>query len=279
MPEPVTAELIAGATPPVRPHELRRLARLLHDRCGIRLRPGKEALIRSRLARRLAAVGARSFDRYLDIVERGDGAELRALIDALTTNKTGFFREAPHFDYLRSRLAPALAGGTRALRLWSAGCSTGEEPFTIAMVLRDALPPARYATTRILATDISTRALAAARAAAYDARAVADVPPPFRRTAFVRRGESESYRVRAELRAAVRFARLNLVDRWPMRGPFDAIFCRNVMIYFDQHARQRVVERFIELLAPGGHLFVGHSESLGVLARGLRYVQPAVYAR
>ena len=266
--------------PEVRAHELRRVARILYETCGIRLRPGKEALVRSRLARRVLASGARSFAEYLDHVEREAGrAERDAMVDALTTNKTSFFRESAHFDVLRTTLAPRLARDTAPIRLWCAGCATGEEAYTIAMVLRDALPPARFAATRILATDISEQALARARAARYADGAVAGVPEGIRRAAFVRDSRADTWVVRDELRAVVRFARLNLMAEWPMHGPFDAIFCRNVMIYFDGAARQRVVSRLAALLAPAGFLIVGHAESLGAAGYGLRYVRPAVYVR
>ena len=275
----------SGSAPALRGHEFRRLRALVYESCGIRLRAGKEELVRARLGRRLAATGARSFGAYLDRVvadaERGAPGELSALVDALTTNQTAFFREPAHFEYLRTVLLPVLARGTRPVRVWSAGCASGEEAYSLAMVLREELPAARLADARILATDISARSVDLARAGTYAPRALAAVPPALRRRYFARpTGEGpERAVVRPELRALVRVARLNLIGEWPMQGPFDAIFCRNVMIYFDAAVRQRLVERFARLLAPGGHLFVGHAESLGALTHPLRYVQPAVYLR
>ena len=270
-------------SPPLRPHEFRRLRELLYETCGIRLREGKEELVRSRLGRRVIDAGASSFGAYLDRVENDAAgrqfAELGALVDALTTNQTAFFRESAHFDFFIAKVLPAMAHRTQPLRVWSAGCSTGEEPFTIAALMREHLPPDRFAGARILATDVSSRALARARAATYGARAITAIPAPLRRRMLDVSAAGDRFVVRDELRAVVRFARLNLIRDWPLHGPFDAIFCRNVMIYFDAGVRQRLVERFWHMLAPGGHLFVGHSESLGTLTHGFRYVQPAVYVR
>jgi len=269
--------------PPLRPHEFRRLRELLYETCGIRLRAGKEELVRSRLGRRVADTSARSFAAYLDRVEHQAAqrqfAELGALVDALTTNQTAFFREPAHFEFFRAKVLPGMVHGPRPIRVWSAGCSTGEEPFTIAVLMREHLPPDRFAGARILATDVSSRVLARARSATYGARAVTAIPATLRRRMLDVSSSGDRFVVREELRAMVRFARLNLIREWPLRGPFDAIFCRNVMIYFDAGMRQRLVERFWHMLAPGGHLFVGHSESLGTLTHGFRYVQPAVYVR
>jgi len=269
--------------PPLRPHEFRRLRELLYETCGIRLREGKEELVRSRLGRRVADAGAPTFAAYLDRVENDAAqrhfAELGELVDALTTNQTAFFREPAHFDFFTAKALPALAQATRPIRVWSAGCSTGEEPFTIAALMREHLPADRYAGARILATDVSSRVLARARAATYGARVITAIPATMRRRILDVSASGDRFVVREELRAIVRFARLNLIRDWPLRGPFDAIFCRNVMIYFDAGVRQRLVERFWHMLAPGGHLFVGHSESLGTMTHGFRYVQPAVYVR
>ncbi len=269
--------------PALRPHEFRRLRALLYETCGIRLREGKEELVRSRLGRRVVDAGASTFAAYLDRVEndavRRQFAELGALVDALTTNQTAFFREPAHFEFFTTKVLPAIAHGTRPVRVWSAGCSTGEEPFTIAALMREHLPADRFAGARILATDVSTRVLARARSATYGARAITAIPSALRRRMLEASASGDRFAVREELRAIVRFARLNLIRDWPLRGPFDAIFCRNVMIYFDAGVRQRLVERFWHMLAPGGYLFVGHSESLGTLTHGFRYVQPAVYVR
>jgi chemotaxis protein methyltransferase CheR len=262
--------------PPLTGGQFALIGDLLHRQCGIALAPGKEALVTARLYKRLRALGLQAFDEYLDHVDR-DPAELRAMVDALTTNKTDFFREPEHFVYLRQVVLPALSPIDEPIKIWSAGCSSGEEPYSIAITLREGLPLPDLREARILATDISDRVLACARAGVYDEETVRDVPPAYLGRYFHR--VQGRFTVNDALRRHVAFARLNLLGEWPMRGPFDAIFCRNVMIYFDNPTRQRLVQRFWELLKPGGHLFVGGSESLTSIDHRFRYVQPAVFGR
>jgi chemotaxis protein methyltransferase CheR len=260
--------------------QFRRISGLLHDVCGIAMRAGKEGLVRSRLMRRLRLHGFTSFAEYLDLLDRDpSGAELAEMVDALTTNKTSFFRESAHFDFLRDTVVPTLGRGP--LRFWSAGCSTGEEPYTMAMVLHDALPDAERRDVRILATDISRRVLTAARQGTYTSEMLSDAPRWLVQRYFTESGTGSAKRFQAgdRLQRTVRFAQLNLMTSWPMREPLEAIFCRNVMIYFDKPTQERLVARFWELLRPGGHLFVGHSESLTALNHRFAYVQPAVYVR
>lgn len=261
-------------------HEFTEIRDLLYDICGINLQSGKEGLVTSRLSKRLRKLGHVDFAAYLRHV-RDDPKELSELVDALTTNKTSFFRESQHFDFLTEAVLPTLAERGDAARFWSAGCSTGEEPYTLAMVLSETRPAARRLDARILATDISSRALAQARAGRYSAATVADVPSHLLQRHFVRERApgDDRYRVGEAVRRLVTFARLNLMAHWPMRGPFDVILCRNVMIYFDRPTQQRLVDRFADLLAPSGYLIVGHSESLTALSHRLTYVQPAVYVR
>jgi chemotaxis protein methyltransferase CheR len=203
------------------------------------------------------------------------------MVDALTTNKTNFFREAQHFDYLRQRLIPQVRAVPRPLRFWSAGCSSGEEPYTLAIVLREELPDVDHRDIRILATDISTRILAVARQAVYEQETLRDLPNTVLQRYFtlVRQEPAPAYQVKESVRSMVRLARLNLMEQWPMTGPFEVIFCRNVMIYFDKKTQERLVQRFWDLLAPGGHLFIGHSEGLTAGRHAFRYVQPAVYIK
>ena len=277
-----------------------RVGRLMYQVCGIALPPGKEALVQARLAKRVRALGLSGFAGYLDYVAHDrSGRELAGMVDALTTHKTSFFREPPHFDYLQREIVPALRARRRGVRMWSAGCASGEEAYSLAMVLREALPAANAAAgregqeareardVRILATDVSTRMVAAVRAAVYDEEAVRGVPPRWFRCYFTPVQQEPSgggravrlYRINDAIRRLVHPARLNLIGPWPMRGPFDAIFCRNVMIYFDRPIRQALVERFWRLLRPGGHLFVGLSEGLAAVPHAFRYVAPAIYAR
>lgn len=264
------------------PAQFDRISRLVHRLCGISLRGGKEALVRARLLKRLQALGMTSYDQYLRYVEDDrSGQEVMALVDAVTTNKTAFFREPQHFDYLRHVLIPVWSRTRDRIRIWSAGCSSGEEAFSIAIVLCEELPDVEARDVSILATDISTTMLARARAATFDAEAVRAVGSERLARYFTRRwrGAAEVYQVSEQVGRLVRFARLNLLDDWPMRGPFDAIFCRNVMIYFDQPTRERLVQRLWRIVRPDGHLFIGHSESLTGIAQPFRYVQPSVYVR
>jgi chemotaxis protein methyltransferase CheR len=257
------------------------ISRLMYRIAGVNLHDGKKQLVRGRIGRRLRDAGFGGFRDYVAHVKSDAGrAELRTMVDILTTNKTSFFREASHFDFLAEHVAES-ALPREGLRLWSAGCSSGEEPYTLAMVLREALPRSDFGRVRILATDLDRRMVEATRAAVYAESRLAGVSPELRRRHFdpAPGREADGLRVKPELRSTVRVACLNLMGRWPMDGPFDAIFCRNVMIYFDAETRQRLVRRFSDLLREGGHLFVGHSESLNGLSHGLTYVQPAVYRR
>jgi chemotaxis protein methyltransferase CheR len=261
--------------------QFRRIAQRMYEIAGITLPRGKETLVRSRLAGRLRLLGLADYGAYLTYLDQdASGVELTAMVDALTTNKTSFFRESAHFDLLEQRVLPELARRNRPIRIWSAGCSSGEEAYTIAMLLRDHVPQLDRLDARILATDISTRMLARAQAAVYDADGLRDVPQDMRRRHFAAvPGQPRVFQVSEATRKLVRVAQLNLMADWPMRGPFDVIFCRNVMIYFDKPTQERLVQRFWRLLAPGGYLLVGHSESLTALAHEFRYVQPAAYLR
>lgn len=251
---------------------------LLYRTCGIDLKPGKESLVKNRLAKRLRTLGMADFDAYLDyVVQDASRQELGILVDSMTTNKTSFFREMPHYDYLCQQLLPAWKTPRKQLRFWSAGCSTGEEPYSLAMLLREKLPDIDAMDVRILATDISYTVLDKARKGTF--AEVQDVPGAFVQKYFRRTGLNGNTTYQIDNRAGklVHFAALNLMGLWPMKGPFDVIFCRNVMIYFDRPTRQRLVQRFYELLRPGGHLFIGHSESLTDQAHSFDYVQPATY--
>jgi chemotaxis protein methyltransferase CheR len=254
----------------------------LHQTCGIKLNEGKESLVKSRLMKRVRMLGLADFDAYLKYLENDSASNERgALVDALTTNKTSFFREYEHFSFLRDQVLPRLLAEKRSLRIWSAGCSTGEEPYSIAMLLRESIPDLDRRDVRILATDISSRVLKLAQEGMYGQEEVKDIPGNMLQKYFsvVSCKGNPSYQVQDSLRKLLRFAPLNLMGKWPMKGPFDVIFCRNVMIYFEKPTQQWLVQRFYHLLASGGHLFVGHSESLTASAHQLHYVQPATYQK
>ncbi len=258
------------------------ISQIVYKHCGIRLNSGKEQLVRSRLTKRLRDLGVGSFDEYLKYVKADKTAqELDAMIDCLTTNKTSFFREEHHFNFLRSQILPRLKRRGSGLRIWSAGCSSGEEPYSIAMLLSEEFPGFDTMDLKILATDISSRVLAKARCGEYERESARDVPSLFLAKYFslIQTNFSAIYRINDTPRKIVRFARLNLMDVWPMKGPFDVIFCRNVMIYFDTSAQRNLVQKFYELLNPGGYLLVGHSESLLESSGEFKYVQPATYIK
>jgi chemotaxis protein methyltransferase CheR len=273
------------AAPGAAVYELRateslRIRELIHDMCGIELTPEKDGLIRSRLSNRLRALGLASFDAYVDHVERdASRTERSEFVDALTTNKTDFFRESRHFDFLAARVLPALAQRGGPVRFWSAACSSGEEPLTLAMVLRERWPALDRMDVRILGTDISSKVLGHARAGVYDAAQLRDVPPALLARYFTPDGAAGAMRASSQLTRLISYARLNLLGDWAMHGPFDVILCRNVMIYFDRATQERLVNRFYELLAPGGYLLTGHSESLNGMAHSYQYVQPATYLK
>jgi len=264
--------------------QFKAISTLVKSICGIDLHDGKKELVKARLAKRIRLLGLRTFDEYIQFV-RDDvsGNELTTMLDSLSTNLTFFFREAAHFEYLRSVAVPRLIEQRRSqrrLRLWSAGCSTGEEPYSLAMMLTEYFPELREWDVRILATDLSTRVLAQAREGVYDIARVKQIPAALTGKYFEpESGGDRTFRVCGEVRSMVTFARLNLMESWPMKGPFDFIFCRNVMIYFDKPTQENLVRRFHELLLPGCLLMVGHSESLTGIAHTFHYVRPAVYQK
>ncbi|MBI4562946.1 MAG: protein-glutamate O-methyltransferase CheR [Candidatus Rokubacteria bacterium] len=267
--------------------EFQRFRALVYEQTGIALTDTKRQLVCSRLGRRLRYYGYATFSQYYQhLVERDpEGQEILRMVNAITTNKTDFFREGHHFDFLRSEvLAPlaARAGAPRSLRIWSAGCSSGEEPYSIAITVLEAFGALRLWDVRILASDIDTEMLAIANAGVYPAERAAPVPRALRDRYFLKgRGAQEGLvRVRREVQELVDFRRINLrEDAWPIRTLLDCVFCRNVIIYFDRPLQQRVVARLAETLKPGGYLFLGHSESLLGMRVGLRHLRNTVYQK
>lgn len=241
--------------------DFRALARLARAEFGLSLSESKKPLVYSRLARRLRARNIARFQDYMDLLGKSDEAEERLeLISALTTNVTSFFREKHHFETLRSQLAPALEKQSR-VRIWSAGCSSGQEPFSIAMTLLDVLPDSARTNVRILATDIDPAVVRRARAGQYPREEAESIPPDLRKSwTKPVAGPSGTFEMNDQTRKLISFAELNLIEPWPFHGPFDAIFCRNVAIYFDQETQQTLWNRFAEMLREGGFLFIGHSE-------------------
>jgi len=248
--------------------EFRFIASLVYDRSGIVLAAHKKDMVYTRLARRLRALRLPSFRDYCALIQGDRGAEETTfLINAITTNLTRFFREGHHFDHLKQTVLRELAehpSQSRRLRIWSAGCSSGEEPYSIAVSLADGLPRLAQWDARILATDLDTSMVEKARAGIYPAAALTGVSDQIlaRHFEHQRGAEDLPRRVSEALRRLITFKQLNLLGPWPMKGPFDAIFCRNVMIYFDAPTKTELVRRYAELLKPNGWLYIGHSESL-----------------
>jgi chemotaxis protein methyltransferase CheR len=261
--------------------DLSRIVRLVYERSGISLHSGKRALVLARLQKRLRTGGFLSFKAYLEHVERDrSGAEITTLLDAIATNHTSFFREPQHFDFLTKTVLPSFAGG-KPFKVWSAACSSGEEPVTIAITVLDALAHATPPSVRLLATDLSTKALATASAGVYKMERVAAIPLDILRRHF-QKGLGEqagTARVAPHVRKVIEYRQLNFLDVTDLNERFDVIFCRNVMIYFDREMQQRVVSLLERHLVPGGYVFISHSESLNGTTHGLRWVAPAVYQR
>lgn len=262
------------AGPALGPAAFARIARIAYREAGLAISEGKSAMVRTRLARRLRALGLTSYEAYCDRVESPEGRdEIGLMVSALTTNVSAFFRESHHFDILRTDVLPALVAKAKAggrVRIWSAGCSNGQEPYSIAATLLEVgMPP--DSDMRVLATDIDPNVVAFARAGRYPETMVSGLPEAMRAKYFAALpGPGEpSWEAGPTLKAPVAFRVLNLLEPWPMRGKFDAIFCRNVVIYFDAETQDRLWTRFADQLAPGGWLFLGHSERLSVGAKPL----------
>ncbi|HYD30460.1 MAG TPA: protein-glutamate O-methyltransferase CheR [Azospirillaceae bacterium] len=265
------------------------IARLLYQLAGISLAPHKIEMVYSRLARRLRELHLPDFDTYCTMLESEEGAgEIGYLVNALTTNLTHFFREPHHFEHVGKVLLPtvrqAQAGAGRSkprLRIWSAGCSSGQEPYTLAMMVASQLPDLRSWDARILATDIDTHMVDTARRGVYAPDQADGIPGNLRErfTHRVREGGDTSLSMSDDLRRLITFKALNLMESWPMKGPFDAIFCRNVLIYFDRSGRTQVIEKFHHLLAPHGFLYLGHSESLYGVSDAFHQAGPTIYRK
>ncbi len=257
---------------------------VIAENAGIVLGPNKRQLVQGRLARRLRELQLPSYEAYCDHVREAGPEELVGLINALTTNVTSFFRENHHFEALASYMLPEAFernASSRRVRIWSAGCSTGEEPYCLAMVAAETLPSTPRWDLKILATDIDSDVISAAEQGVYPLDRLQNVAPERLREHFQRGSGANAGNVvvKAAIRSLITFRTLNLLHNWPMRGPFDVIFCRNVMIYFDAPTRERLVNRYAQMLAPGGYLCIGHSESIHSSATPLKLVGKTIYRR
>ncbi|MRS11956.1 MAG: protein-glutamate O-methyltransferase CheR [Actinobacteria bacterium] len=260
-----------------------RFRTLVYEQTGISLGPHKEALVQARVGKRLRALGLRSYDDYLDLLEADEtGGEFTLFVDAICTNVTSFFREAHQFDFIAERVSEWLDEGQRRFRFWSCACSSGEEPYSLAMTLLDVANGYPDVDIRILATDISTRVLDRCLDGCYSEQRVTTVPAEWRSKWMTSApvGKEAVYRVGSELRDLVLFRRMNLAaPPFPMTGPLDIVMCRNVMIYFDDPVRIALLDEIHRMLRPGGFLIVGHAESLTGINAGFKYLKPATYVR
>lgn len=283
--DPMDASPVPGMRD-LAPADFLRLAKFITGELGIKMPESKSTMVQSRLLRRVRELGLTSVEEYVEnFFAAGNAQEREQFINAITTNKTDFFREPAHFDFLTGTALPALAGAAREvwrLQLWSAGCSSGEEPYTLAMILSEyaaGRPGFDYA---ILGTDISTRVLDLARSGIYTESQIAPVPPGLRRKYLLRSRDRADSRVRIvpALRRRLTLERLNFMDEdYGIRAVFDVIFFRNVMIYFDRPTQEAVIGRMCRNLAPGGYLFVSHSESLAGLDIPVKPVHTSVFRK
>lgn len=267
--------------------DFRRFSDLVYEKCGINLHQGKKELVRARLGKRLRETGFKDFNAYyMFVTQKDSGDELVRMLDAISTNLTRFFREEKHFDFLKQVVFPAYVGdknraGFHSLRFWSAGCSSGEEPYSLAIWVLECLGKSPRSDVKILATDISTKVLAQANRGVYPAVRLEKIQTAVVRKYFQRGyGRQEGYfKVKPSLREMIEFKRFNLMDPFPFKEAFNLILCRNVMIYFDKRTQQALAERFYDALLDGGYLFIGHSETLTGINHRFKYIRPSVYQK
>jgi chemotaxis protein methyltransferase CheR len=264
--------------------EFTRLAALVYQECGIHLPSSKKVMLESRLSKRLRALNMNSFKEYIQLLTGREGvvSELVHMIDVVTTNKTDFFREPHHFAFLQQHVLPELVGRINYFKVWSAACSSGEEPYTLAMVLEDFARLHQNFSYDIFASDISTAMLQKATLAIYPMESVALIPMELKKRYLLRSKDMErpTARISPQLRKKVRFNRVNFMAKViPVKEDFDMIFCRNVLIYFDRNTQADVVQKLVSKLKPGGYLFIGHSESLYLQNLPLVQVKPTIYRK
>ncbi len=262
--------------------EFERFRALVYKESGISLGPHKQSFLVSRLAKRLHALDLRSFQQYYELVTSDpSGAEFARMLDLISTNKTEFFREPAHFEFLRDCILPELKE-TKQIRVWSSACATGEEPYSIAITLFESVTDPTDWSFRILASDLSTRVLEKAANGMYEEDRIRHLPTAVARRHFLRGKGARAglVRVKPHLAAVVKFRRINLMnERFPIKSPLDVIFCRNAMIYFDRPTQEAVVKKFCHYLKPRGYLFIGHSETLQWVTNSFEPVAPTIYRK
>ena len=272
---------LLGGRPPLSKQEFDEIRKFIYDQTGIDLHAGKEDLVAVRLGKKLMAAGLKSYQDYFRMVKADrSGNLLTEMIDALTTNFTGFMREPVHFEFLKKTILPVVGQRPR-VDIWTAACSTGEEPYSIAFVALETLGAKAGTQVRILASDISTKVLGFAKEGLYSQERIAGIPPDWQKKYLVKesKGVETAWRIRGDVRRMVEFHRMNLMEQLRHGRTCPVIFLRNVMIYFDRATQEALVKRLIAHLEPGGYLLIGHSESLTGMNLGLEYVAPATYRK
>ncbi len=262
--------------------EFRQFSDFIYSACGIKLHDGKREMVKARVGKQVRLRGLSEFKEYFELVKSdSSGTEMVNLLNVISTNLTYFFRESKHFDYLQNEVMPEInSNGLRRVRIWSAGCSTGEEPYTLAMVVSEHIDSS-ITDWKILATDLSTKVLSIGAQGLYGSDRMRGVPVDYQKKYFQKGSKEKSgfYQVRPELKQRIHFGRLNLMEPFPVKGPFDVIFCRNVMIYFDRPTQEALAKKFHQVIRPGGFFFVGHSESLLGVRHDFAYLGPSIYRK
>lgn len=259
--------------------EFNQVREIIRDMTGISMGASKRQLLYRRLITRLKARDIASVPAYLDLLRSGDATEVEQFTNAVTTNLTSFFRENHHFEYLAQTILPSIASAKseRRLRIWSAGCSTGEEPYSLAMTLHETMSDLPAWDAKILCTDLDTNVIATAAAGSYAEDRVGKVPPALVKKWF--KADADRYHANVALKKLLTFKQLNLMGQWPMRGKFDVIFCRNVIIYFDKPTQRVLIDRYANILEEGGHLILGHSESLFKVSDRFDLIGKTIYRK
>jgi chemotaxis protein methyltransferase CheR len=256
------------------------LTRLVNEKTGIVLGENRKDMLYSRIVRRIRTLKLNNFQEYCNFISSKEGEqEIGEFINAVTTNLTKFFREEYHFEELKKILhEQIIPNNNNGIRIWSAGCSTGQEPYSIAMTIINEIPDYQAMDIKILATDIDTNVLDKANTGIYSARDVESIPDNYKRK-FITQLDNNSYQVSSQLKDIIRFKRLNLLADWPMKGEFHIIFCRNVVIYFDKDTQKKLFDRYADIMIPQGFLFIGHSENLYNVSDRFQLIGKTIYRK